>query len=421
MLAKIFTFYKQQSSLQRKFLLYVFTLCFLICGEASITKPIANSFYLSTYGAKYLVYVWLATVPCNLFIVLFYNRYVFRFGFTRMLWLSIILAIGINLMASMFQGEYTVVSFILYLWKDIYIMLMFQQLWSLIHATFDISRAKYMYGIFYGIGGLGSCLVSLIPGYCAVSWGSHNLLLCTIPIYLIIGYIFSKAVKCQGQNGSVKKEEFKGNMGGAWSIFRKSERLVIILFIVLSMQLASSMMDMKFSRFIEMQFGDIDLRTEFTGQFFFILFLIIPCIQFFGAYACIQFLGIRLVHLLIPASLIAAVAINILYPNMITLCFCFGLCKSLDYSLFGVAKELLYTPLPLEEKVKGKAVIDVFIYRSSKAVASFILMGVSFWGASQMKFIDGFLIIIMFFWIGVALKIRKEKTKTTRLVEQELL
>lgn len=409
MLGKIERFYNEHSLTQKKFLFYVIVLCFLICGEASITKPIANAFYLSTYGAKNLVYVWLFAVPCNLCIVLFYNRYVFRFGFKKMLWISIALAITINLFASAYHASFGWVAFVLYLWKDIYIMLLFQQLWSLIHATFDIDRAKYMYGVFYGVGGLGSCFVSLIPGCFAVSLGSHNLLFCTIPIYLIIGWFFSKAVDCQGNNHALKKSEFKKNINGAWSIFKQSRSLVIILVIVLCMQLTATMIDMKFNIFVEKQFIHTDLRTQFMGQFFFILFLIIPVIQFFGAYTSIQFLGIRLVHFLIPSVMCLSFIVNILYPNMYTLCFLFGLCKTLDYSLFGVAKELLYIPLTFEEKVKGKAVIDIFVYRSSKAVASFIIIGLALWGLQQGVLFDCIVLSILGLWIVTVNKIEKEE------------
>ncbi len=46
----------------------------------------------------------------------------------------------------------------------------------------------------------------------------------------------------------------------------------------------------------------------------------------------------------------------------------------MDYSIFGIIKEMLYIPLRVEEKFKAKAVIDVFAYRTSKAVASLLIL-----------------------------------------------
>jgi ATP/ADP translocase len=51
--------------------------------------------------------------------------------------------------------------------------------------------------------------------------------------------------------------------------------------------------------------------------------------------------------------------------------------KSMDYSLFRAAKEILYIPLGVKEKTQGKAVIDILGYRVAKAFASGILLAVT--------------------------------------------
>ena len=56
------------------------------------------------------------------------------------------------------------------------------------------------------------------------------------------------------------------------------------------------------------------------------------------------------------------------------MCFSFGSIKALDYSIFGIIKEMLYIPLKVEEKFKAKAIIDVFAYRSAKACASLMIL-----------------------------------------------
>jgi ATP/ADP translocase len=44
--------------------------------------------------------------------------------------------------------------------------------------------------------------------------------------------------------------------------------------------------------------------------------------------------------------------------------------KTLDYSLFRGAKELVYLPLSFDGRYRTKELIDVFGYRSGKAVSS---------------------------------------------------
>ena len=60
-------------------------------------------------------------------------------------------------------------------------MLMFQQLWSVIHSTISFGRAKYLYGLFFGMGALGAAIGSILPGYFAVKMGSESLLMATLP------------------------------------------------------------------------------------------------------------------------------------------------------------------------------------------------------------------------------------------------
>ena len=60
----------------------------------------------------------------------------------------------------------------------------------------------------------------------------------------------------------------------------------------------------------------------------------------------------------------------IFFPSFLMITSTFVFLKAVDFSLFGVIREMLYIPLKLDEKFRAKAIIDVFAYRTSKAVAS---------------------------------------------------
>jgi hypothetical protein len=150
---------------------------FAITGEASITRATANSVFLSAYTVKYFPIAWLASVPLNFLIVAFYNRFLPHLGCARMMLLSILVAIGINGFCAFYLTTFSWLPFLLYLWKDIFIILMFQQLWSVIHATINIDRAKYLYGILFGMGGIGSVIGILFPGFLALYFSGSCLLL----------------------------------------------------------------------------------------------------------------------------------------------------------------------------------------------------------------------------------------------------
>ncbi|MEL6548515.1 MAG: Npt1/Npt2 family nucleotide transporter, partial [Myxococcota bacterium] len=48
--------------------------------------------------------------------------------------------------------------------------------------------------------------------------------------------------------------------------------------------------------------------------------------------------------------------------------------KGLDYSLFRIAKEMLYIPLSYDDKSRGKPVIDILGYRAAKGAISLLLI-----------------------------------------------
>ncbi len=144
------------------FIALVMGLSFFITAEAGITRASANSVFLTAYSAKYFPTAWLASVPLNFLVVSFYNRFLHKFGCARMMGLSLCLAIVMNTISAFCLTKIPGLPFLLYLWKDIFIILMFQQLWSVIHATVNISKAKYLYGIFFGMGGARIGLWKLI-------------------------------------------------------------------------------------------------------------------------------------------------------------------------------------------------------------------------------------------------------------------
>ena len=117
-----------------------------------------------------------------------------------MMMISLVLAILINTVSAFYLKEVTQLPFLLYLWKDIFIILMFQQIWSVIHSTVNVKRAKYLYGLLFGMGGLGSIAGSLVPTMLAIVMGSDKLLLTTLLPYCIVGICFSFAMNARKKN-----------------------------------------------------------------------------------------------------------------------------------------------------------------------------------------------------------------------------
>jgi len=370
---------------------------FLIAGEYSITRPASNSIFISVFSTKYFPYVWLFTVPINLFIISLYNRFLPRLGCKKVFFTAVATVILVNSTTALFHSHCPQIIFFQFIFKDIYILLMFKQLWSLIHCTIPKEKAKYLYGAIFGMGGIGSIIGSFLPSFFAVHIGSTNLFYATIPIYLLIFvlYLLAYNKSCYGAQEldlPLDKKAFK-------SIFQ-SKYLKGILFLVVFMQISIALTDFQFNSFIERKIQDQDLRTEFCGKVVGLINILTFTFQFIGGFMLTRFLGVRRSHLLIPFILLGNSLFSLISPSFSVISYSLVSIKTVDYSLFGIMRELLYTPLNASEKFQAKAVIDVFAYRTSKAIASFIVIALQAFTITYLvSYVSLILVFLCILWI----------------------
>lgn len=377
--------YNKLASSEKMFLLFAMICTFLITSEYAVTKPSTNSIFLSQYSVKFLPYAWLLTVPVNLLVVSLYNRFLSTLGNFNMLFITIMLTITINTVSAFYISNLFFLPFITYVWKDIYILLMFQQLWSLIHTNTQIAQAKYLYGIMFGIGGIGSIIGTSLPSFFAVKLSSEKLLLATIPLYLLFACFYFLLLKNSshtsedaGQNKQVSSF-FKG-----FRLIRSSRVLTFILLIVICMQAAKTVMDLQFNTYLAKVFLDQDVRTQFSARIWGLVNSFSLCLQFVAAFIIIQLLGVKKSHLFVPLTLLTTTVASLIYPGFIMATCSFTLLQVFDYSIFNIIKEMLYIPLKSEEKFQAKAIIDVFAYRTAKALASLLVISMQFYLARDL-------------------------------------
>ncbi len=410
------------SAQERLFILFAMLCSIFINCEYAVIRPVSNAVFLTAYGATAFPYAWLATVPLNLLIVALYNKYLPRLGCFKMFAFTAGLIVSTNLFCSLFLKQMAWLPFFFYLWKEVYIMLMFQQLWSVIHSTISYSRAKYLYGLFFGIGAIGAFLGSILPGFFAVKMGSESLLLATLPIYLLLSccYYFALKQTNEGIGMKINDEKERTSLNAFFHGFKmigSSRYLTFILGIVVFMQICSTLIDFQFNTVLENTIFEKDLRTEYTGRIFGIIHISTVSLQLFGSFVLIHFLGIKRSHLLIPALLCLNSIAFQFFPLFGVISFAYIAIKSCDFSLFGIIKEVLYIPLKPDEKFRAKAVIDVFAYRSSKALASLLILGLqAILGTAFFSLLNWGSILLFLLWIVLVFVLLKEPQKTQEQV-----
>lgn len=381
-------------------------ICFCTGAEYAITRPASNAIFISTFSVNMLPWVWLATVPFNWGIVALYNRWIPRIGPLKMVVGMALVAIVFNVLFAFLLPIWPKLIFLHYAWKDIYILFMFKQLWSMVHATLSSEKAKYWYGIIFGMGTLGSLVGSSISGFCAVVFGSEKLFFLTAPVYAILVYAYVKAMRYSSLESTSLKKEGRG-VGGVKLVFQ-NRLLVAILVLVVFMQISVALIEYQFNHYLELNILDKDLRTEYCGRVYGLTNLLSGLFQFVGSFALIQWIGLRGNHLLVPLLLLLNGLVIWMIPGFGLLTFSLIFVKALDFSLFGVVKEMLYIPLRLDEKYQAKAVIDVFAWRTSKAVISLAILGLQLFMGDVMRLVGIMTISVFVIWFLFALLFLKK-------------
>jgi len=401
---------------EKIFCLSVMFVGFLISAEYGITRPASNSLCITLFSSQIFPWLWLATVPLNLAVVAAYNRYLPRIGPLKMMAMLAGATVLINSAATFLVPILPAYALFQFIWKDIYILFMFKQLWSLIHTTISPSRAKYLYGIIYAMGTLGAVLGSLMPGFFAVKFGSAQLFLFTFPIYLFLFLFYRNALK----HSSIQPENFlqaaaQEKPQGFSSIFR-SPLLFSVLALVVLMQVSVALMEYQFNIHLERTITDLDLRTEYVGRLLSLTNMLSGTLQLAGTFILVHMLGVKRAHLVIPLMLLVNALAMIAFPSFALISFSMVFIKAIDFSLFGVIREMLYIPMKIDEKFRAKSVIDVFAYRSSKSLVSLCVLGLQLFAGLQLLFWINWLSIgVLLLWLGVVwFLIRKHYTPAFR-------
>lgn len=399
---------------EKYFFLLILPSLFLIMAEYGATRPVSNSLVLTYYSAKIFPYLWLAIVPFNFLIVHLYNHYLVKFGCKKVFLISCFSIGIINALAGIFSAYYHPLVLVQYIWKDVYILLMLKQLWSIIHSSIDKERAKIFYSVLLLMGSLGSLLGNVIPGFFATLLGSEMILTLSFPMYMLafvfysISYKHSPVPSCPKAFEKLLLSDQK-EVKGAFSLFKGSKPLLFILAIVILMQFSTSIIYYQFNVQLEQAFTLTDLRTQYGAKLQSIVNILSIFFQL-GGVVFLSFFGLKRSHIFIPLSFFLNGLLFLFKPFFSVITLFFGYAKAIDFSFFTLIKEMLFVPLNMNEKFRAKAVIDIFAYRTAKGAASILLITFQTLPINLLHSLSVINIGIFIFWGFIIIKTFQKET-----------
>lgn len=239
-----------------------------------------------------------------------------------------------------------------------------------------------------------------------------------------------------------KKKKAKMSMGESFAYLARSPYMLLLALLVISYGVCINLVEVTWKSQLKLQYPTPNEYSQFMGHFSFytgvvsvivMLFIGGNVIRRFGwltgalATPVMLFLTGAVFFMLVIFKQQAQGLVAFLGTTPLMLAVIIGalqniISKSTKYSMFDATKEMAYIPLDQEQKVKGKAAIDVVAARLGKSGGSFIQQGLLVLCGSisaMTPYLAVLLFVIIFVWIVAATQLNKLFLAQSALKEKE--
>lgn len=263
-------------------------------------------------------------------------------------------------------------TILLFLVGESYLVLLIGQIWSLINSVINENIAKKYNGLLLAISTAGGIGGGLLVHQFAKVWGTEQMVLVGALLCLPF-WCFSQLAYGLSQFDNASQRKYINRPTGdvlGLALFAKEPILLVIFAMVLASQFFGFFVNLHFQELLHIEIPNIDQQTSLSGLFFGIANAASVFLQLIMAPILLSSIPIPVIHIAIPLINLAFVLIAFIYPSVMTAGLAVLVFKSLDYSLFRAAKEILYIPLSFDIRFRAKELNDVFGYRFGKGIAS---------------------------------------------------
>lgn len=381
---------------------------FFTLGTYALARPAVESLFLETHGAARLPFAWLGVALGVVATVTLYNRWAARADLVRVYGassaLSALVLIALLLMRSV---DLSAAVFALYLWKDIYIVVLIETFWAQANSAVPADRAKRIYGLFCVLGSIGGMSGNLLAGFVAQTLGTEWVLYIAAVVLLAVGLGCRMLLAKIGTQDTERPDPPSFKAG--FTVLRHSRTLWLLMALVAISQVVITLIDYQMNIALERVYPDTDGRTAIIGRIYAAIDFVAMGLQL-ATGPILRALGVSAVLLLIPSLLGGAVAGFALLPRFALIAGAKVASKAFDYSLFRAAKEILYIPLNHAERTQGKALVDICSYRVAKGACSLLLLGLAALGSGTANlnvWIPALCLGFIGLWIAVTVALRR--------------
>jgi AAA family ATP:ADP antiporter len=344
-------------------------------GGYEFVRVAAASIFIETHGAARMPLAMTAVPFLMVAFIYLYARLLSAAGPLK----SVLVSLAAS--AAFFTASYfifatgipKIAAAALYVFTEVYVVILVEQYWSFINSTLDIAKARLYNGPIAGGGALGPIAADWAIKTWGAALGTEKLLLLTSVSLLPAGLLIWTAYRLAGEPrpGPGEAEAKKGYV--KLGLLRENKALLLLMGVIFLSQMVATALNLKLYQLLEIAIPGKDARSVYLGGFWMYANGGAALLQFVLTPALLRFAPFMAVMLLIPAVHLMNATTLAISPTLLVAAVALGAFKSMDYSIFRAAKELIYIPLSYDVRYRAKQVVDSFTYRFSKGTTALAL------------------------------------------------
>lgn len=353
----------------------------LLLGGYEFVRSASSTLLQEAYGKDAMVYAMAAMPPAVFALLWCYGTILTAFGPRRTLLItSLASAVAITTLTTGINAQWGPAAVALYLFREAYVVLLIEQYWSLLNSTLGDQHARKLNGPICGVASLGAIacgmLVSRFTGHTFTLYDEPFTLSTGVLPYLAAALTLpamlcsDMAYRTAGEPCDTPPRHAPHRPTLALRQFFQNPMLACLFGVILATQVLSASIELRFFDTLATHFTDLDVRTAYAASVFVTINIAAGIMQFAATPLMLHWIPLRRIHLAIPLIHLVAISVMIVHGGLGSAVGAYVIFKSIDYSVFRAAKELLYIPLGFDARYRVKEVIDVMGYRLGKGGAS---------------------------------------------------
>lgn len=390
----------------KKHSFYIFLTYFFALFSYPLARSSTGAMFYESYTSANYSFATFISVIVLIFVVTFSNRIQKKIGIHHLYGLIggvTILSFGIAFY--LHQHGVKEAAYGLFAIKEVYIVLVIHLCLAFSNSYFSMEQVKRLYGPLGGAGSIGGIIGGQLTSSLAKSQGTNTV------FYISLLIIFFTIIAFYQTKKAHLKEDIKEKKHSPLKSIEGVRKYVFLIALVVALtQFVIFIADLQFNIVFEKVVAAKDARTSYLGDLYKYVNIVTLFLQFIVLPYLLMRVKIKSIFFFVPLLYLSLIlgGLSIGSGTLYVVAIVFVSMKATDYSIFSVAKEVMYHPLESTQKYGAKYITDIFVYRAAKALIAFFM---GFFAITEMGSLNTLQAIFISLWIVAIIYLFKEQKK----------